>query len=96
LNVCIGTATLREGSLEGQASSNGSSLRWNLNFQGDEQPLLLFPEAFYEHKLPKAKSLVGTPNAAYTGSLFVNGKEIVVKDWIGSQNHNWGSKHTDQ
>ncbi|MBW2563478.1 MAG: hypothetical protein JRE29_05495 [Deltaproteobacteria bacterium] len=96
LNVLIGTATLREGSLKGQATSNGSNLQWTLNFRGDEQPLLLLPEAFYGRKLPKAKALVGTPNAVYKGTLYVNGKEIVIQDWIGSQNHNWGSKHTDQ
>src|SRR5215469_13608475 len=33
--------------------------------------------------------------ATYQGTLVVNGETVEVDDWIGSQNHNWGSKHTD-
>jgi hypothetical protein len=33
--------------------------------------------------------------AVYNGSLTVAGEEIEVVDWVGSQNHNWGSQHTD-
>ncbi|MRR39195.1 hypothetical protein EG829_32040, partial [bacterium] len=40
-------------------------------------------------------SLVPLPLASYNGTLQVNGTTIEVRDWIGSQNHNWGSKHTD-
>jgi hypothetical protein len=39
---------------------------------------------------------VGLPLAVYNGLLTVNGREIAVTDWVGSQNHNWGSRHTDQ
>src|SRR5260370_16216296 len=34
--------------------------------------------------------------ATYQGHLTVNGETIDVADWVGSQNHNWGSKHTDR
>jgi hypothetical protein len=50
----------------------------------------------YERGFPKAKSLVGTPNAEYTGTLTVDGREIPIDGWRGSQNHNWGSRHTDR
>jgi hypothetical protein len=33
--------------------------------------------------------------AVYNGLLSVDGREVAVADWVGSQNHNWGSKHTD-
>jgi hypothetical protein len=33
--------------------------------------------------------------ARFNGSLVVNGEEVPVEGWVGSQNHNWGSKHTD-
>jgi hypothetical protein len=45
--------------------------------------------------VPKAKSLVPLPLARFSGSLVVAGDRIEVDDWIGSQNHNWGSRHTD-
>ena len=31
----------------------------------------------------------------FTGSLTIDGEAILVSDWVGSQNHNWGAKHTD-
>jgi len=34
--------------------------------------------------------------ASYTGHLIVNEEEIDINNWIGSQNHNWGSQHTDR
>ena len=33
--------------------------------------------------------------ATYNGHLTVNGENIPIMNWVGSQNHNWGSKHTD-
>lgn len=33
--------------------------------------------------------------AVYNGSLSVDGKKIEIENWVGSQNHNWGSRHTD-
>ena len=33
--------------------------------------------------------------ARFNGSLTVDGEAIEVSDWVGSQNHNWGAKHTD-
>ena len=70
-------------------------LQWNLRYAGTEPPLLLLPRTFYERGFPKAKALVGTPNAEFDGELIVNGETVHVERWIGSQNHNWGSKHTD-
>src|SRR5205814_2295339 len=39
-------------------------------------------------------NLVALPLATYRGELVVNGRRIDVSDWVGSQSHNWGSKHT--
>jgi hypothetical protein len=95
LDVRIGSAVLSEGRLEGRASSGGHSLQWALEYEGHEPPLLLLPRPFYDGRLPKAKALVGTPNAVFQGTLVVNGEAIRIEGWKGSQNHNWGSKHTD-
>ncbi len=64
-------------------------------YSGDDAPVLLLPHSLYEGSFPKAKALVGTPNATYNGSLDVDGKTVPIDGWVGSQNHNWGSKHTD-
>jgi hypothetical protein len=86
---------LAPGSLHGSCSSFGDTLSWDLTYDGDEPPLYLLPRGFYQGSFPKAKSLVGMPLATYQGELVVNGRKIDVSDWVGSQNHNWGSKHTD-
>ena len=96
LSVRIGTASLEDGYLAGRANSSAGTLQWNLRYEGSEPPLLLLPRSFYERGFPKAKALVGTPNAEFDGELVVNGEMVHVERWIGSQNHNWGSKHTDR
>ena len=96
LDVTVGTSTLREARMQGQASTQQETIMWDLYSQGEEPPLLLLPPKYYETALPKAKALVGTPNASYNGKLTVNGQDIIIDHWIGSKNHNWGSKHTDQ
>lgn len=95
LEVRIGSATLTDRDLHGRAVSQSHLLEWTLQYTGQNPPLLLLPESFYERGIPKAKALVGTPNAEYTGTLTVDGREISIEGWRGSQNHNWGSRHTD-
>jgi hypothetical protein len=93
-----GSISSPEGSIsspEGSIAGGGHAVAWDLAFRGEEKPLFLLPLKFYGTRLPSAKSLVGLPLAVYRGSLIVNGRTVEVDDWIGSQNHNWGRKHTD-
>ena len=95
LAVRIGAAQLDDASLQGAASSKGQSIGWALDYAGDQPPVLLLPRSSYARGFPRAKALVGLPLAKYNGRLEVNGATIPVEDWVGSQNHNWGSRHTD-
>jgi hypothetical protein len=94
-SVAVGEARLGPGKLVGAAGSGEGALRWDLAFRGGGAPLLLLPAALYEAPLPRAKSLVGVPMAVYDGSLRVGDRDIEIAGWVGSQNHNWGTKHTD-
>jgi len=96
LKANIGESTLDDSSLEGALSGTKDSLAWSLNYTSPEDVLLVFADSMYKAPIPKAKALVGSPNAVYSGSLTVAGNEVPVEGWIGSQNHNWGSKHTDR
>ncbi|NPU84250.1 MAG: hypothetical protein HPY65_07150 [Syntrophaceae bacterium] len=96
LSVRIEDALLNDDGLKGEAASGGRRIAWDLRFSGQMDPLFLLPLNSYEAGFPKAKSLVGLPMAIYNGLLDVDGREVAVDDWVGSQNHNWGSKHTDQ
>ena len=93
--VEIDSAQLKPGELHGGISAKDRSFAWDLTFDGNAKPLLLLPFNLYKTKLPSAKSLVSAPMATFNGSLTVNGETVEVVDWVGSQNHNWGSKHTD-
>lgn len=79
----------------GAVGSGGRSLEWDLAFRGAAPPLFLLPLALYDARLPRAKSLVGKPLAVFDGRLGVEGRAVEIAGWVGSQNHNWGSRHTD-
>ena len=96
LDVAVGDARLYDGGLAGEAAGQGHRIAWDLRYGGGGAPLLLLPEDLYARALPKAKALVGTPGAVYDGRLVVDGEPIAIEGWPGSQNHNWGSRHTDR
>jgi len=96
LDVAIGAARLDDGALRGSASSHGHTIAWDLRYAGGQPPLLFLPERLYAAPVPKAKTLVGRPLARFTGTLVIDGETLAIDDWVGSQNHNWGSKHTDR
>lgn len=93
--VDIDGARLGPGRLVGAAGEGEGEIAWDLSYEGGGEPLLLLPAALYGAPLPKAKSLVGAPLCVYGGALRVAGREVDVSGWVGSQNHNWGTKHTD-
>ena len=90
--VRIGTAELGPERLTGTAGA----ITWDLRYTGHERPVLLLPPRLYTGGFPKAKSLVPLPLARYSGTFSVDGRDIDVEGWTGSQNHNWGSRHTDR
>ena len=93
--VRVGSATLGPHRLMGAVASRGQALAWDLAFEGEAAPVLLLPFKLYQGGFPAAKSLVSLPLARFRGELSVNGEVIDVAGWVGSQNHNWGSRHTD-
>jgi hypothetical protein len=95
-DVRVASSTLSAGRLAGAAASSGDTVGWDLTYAGTQPPLYLLPRSMYSGGFPKAKSLVGVPLASYDGSLTVNGRTVEVAGWLGSQNHNWGSRHTDR
>jgi hypothetical protein len=96
LSARIAEARLDEKSLEGAASRGGRTIRWSLGYASSERPLLFLPERLYDGGFPKAKACVPTPLATFDGSIEVDGEKVKLERWLGSQNHNWGSRHTDR
>jgi hypothetical protein len=96
LDVRIGEARLDDTMLRGSAAANGHTIAWDLTFDGGQEPLLLLPPRLYPARLPRAKALVGRPLAQFSGAITVDGTRVAIERWVGSQNHNWGSRHTDR
>ena len=96
LAVTVGDARLEPGRLTGAAGDGADRITWDLTWQGGGSPLFLLPLGLYDARLPRAKSLVGAPGCAYRGSIRAGDREIPIDGWVGSQNHNWGTRHTDR
>jgi len=81
----------------GRTKAHGEidNISWDLKYDCTEVPIFLLPLNYYDLPFPKAKSIVSQPFAKFNGTLTVGEKQIDIKDWVGSQNHNWGEKHTD-
>ncbi|RMF17942.1 MAG: hypothetical protein D6761_03515 [Candidatus Dadabacteria bacterium] len=94
-SVQIGDARLDADGLSGAVTQKGAPLRWNLTMTDGQDPLLFLPLPLYRRGIPKAKALVGRPNCLYSGTIDVDGETHQIENWRGSQNHNWGSRHTD-
>ena len=96
LAVRIGGAELSDRSLVGAASLRDRRIAWQLAYAGHEPPLLLLPRALYGRSFPRAKAVVPLPGAVFDGWLELDGARLAIDGWRGSQNHNWGSRHTDR
>ena len=95
LRLRLGGSTLDDDLAIGSARTDSHSIGWDLTMTGGGSPVLLLGEARYDAPFPKAKSLVPRPLARFSGEIDVDGERHVVRDWLGSQNHNWGARHTD-
>ena len=96
LRARIGESTLDRAGLAGTASDGANRISWNLAYAGDESPAFLLPRSFYGRSFPRAKALTGIPLADFHGTIHVNDNVFEVDNWRGSQNHNWGVRHTDR
>jgi len=96
LEVRIGLSSIDQHHVEGRVRGGGHTLRWQLDYAGDDEPLLLLDRRWYRRPFPKAKALVALPNAQFFGSVSIDGEAVPVDGWVGSQNHNWGRAHTDR
>lgn len=91
----IGASELTAAALRGRIEDAGKTMSWDLAYEGEAPPLLLYPEDYYFRALPKAKVLTANPLVRYDGVLRMADGEQRIERWLGCQSHNWGTKHTD-
>jgi hypothetical protein len=95
--VQVGGAQLGPGRLAGEIPPGpGPAVAWDLCWTGTGRPLHLLPARAYRARFPPAKSLVPEPLARFSGQVRVGDRVVPVDGWTGSQNHNWGTRHTDR
>jgi len=91
----IGAATIDDRAAQGVVTGGNRSARWDLRITpGTEDPVMLLTERAYRARIPTAKTTVRHPLAQFDGRLELDDVRVVVDDWTGSVNHNWGTKHT--
>ena len=74
-----------------------TTLAWDLRYAGDAPPLLPAAAHGSTGRLPQGQEPRGAARwPASAASSWSTATPIAVTDWIGSQNHNWGSRHTDR
>ncbi len=100
LDIRVGEAVLRDdatgGALRGAIIAVGHTVTWDLTYRGGGAPVLMLADRMYTGGFPKAKVLVPAPLVEFDGRLEVDGEPLDVTGWVGSENHNWGSRHTDE
>jgi hypothetical protein len=91
----IGAATIDDRSAQGVVTGRNRSARWDLRITGGaEEPVKLLTERAYKARFPTAKTTVRHPLAQFDGRLELDDVRVAVDGWIGSVNHNWGTRHT--
>ncbi|KUI47419.1 hypothetical protein AU198_23700 [Mycobacterium sp. GA-1199] len=91
----IAATALDDGSAEGVITGGHRSARWDLRITpGDEAPVRLLTDRAYAARFPTAKTTVRHPLARFDGLLELDDVRLVLDGWIGSVNHNWGTRHT--
>jgi hypothetical protein len=90
----LGESELRPGYTRGSVEKSGAKIEWELSFNAGSPPMHLFPfELMYKAPLPKSKTVTPYPNVRFEGWYRVNGVEVKVSGWPGTQGHNWGREH---
>ena len=80
--------------LDGAVGIIGTTARWDLRFEGTEQPMAHLPKPWlYSAPVPRTKSTSPRPDMRVSGTVVVDGEEIVLDGWRGMLGHNWGSEH---
>jgi hypothetical protein len=81
----------------GPGASTVARASWSLRFAGDDRPARYLPaDWLYEAPLPRTKFVAPFPDAAFDGTVEVDGETIDLSGWPGMIGHNWGTEHAER
>jgi hypothetical protein len=91
-----GTFHAEPGATRGDVRTGDRRIGWDLRFEGDARPIVLFPfEWMYRGPLPSSKTVTPYPDLRFTGQLRVGDDRWELDGWRGMQGHNWGRGHAE-
>ncbi len=95
--IRVAGAEIGPGVAEGSVDGEGLSASWSLRFDGGAGPCRYLPaDWLYEAPLPRTKFVAPFPDAAFEGTVEVDGEPIDVTGWPGMIGHNWGTEHAER
>jgi hypothetical protein len=95
--IRIGDARFGDGAAAGSVRADGApQARWDLRFEGAEALRHLPRGWMYKAPIPRTKLVSPHPEARFSGSVTVEGREIALEGWPGMVGHNWGSQHAER
>jgi hypothetical protein len=77
----------------GDLSGNGHDVRWDLHWEPGET-MRWYPDAFYKRPIAESTALSPNPRVPLSGTLLVDGEEIVFDRVTAGQSHTWGRKYS--
>lgn len=77
--------------------------RWNLTFEGDDEPLFTFPEYVWHGSVLPSSQVVPWPTATFSGTVSIGGRTVQLQGARGAVSriygrgnaHRWGWLHAD-
>jgi hypothetical protein len=93
----VGDSLIAPGRASGAIESPQLEARWELAFEGAEEPLRHLPRAWmYRAPVPRTKLESPHPALEFRGSILAGGRAIEVEGWPGMMGHNWGAQHAER
>ena len=80
----------------GELSGGGHDVRWDLKWEPSPRTLRFFPDVMYAGEYGRSPTMVHSPNprVVLSGTLLVDGEELVMERAIAGQSHIWAEKHS--
>jgi len=94
--VQVGDARLEENRARGAIRQAGHSLEWDLRFDADPYAVHLTPYPLRALGLASTEVVFANPDAHFSGTLVIDGREVPIRREPGSQTHLWGKKHVER
>jgi hypothetical protein len=94
LEILFDGLRFEPGHTEGEVSTAGRTIGWNLRFPSETEPLVHYPHGWmYDGPFPSSKLVSPYPDLRLSGDVRVGEARWELREWPGMLGHNWGRRH---